>query len=81
MITVPGSGTIFSGIEVGTYESIDGSLQTVSYPIPTELKDVSPIILRFEDQGPCGIYSFGYFWNADFPVAGTVPTVEIQPIR
>ena len=80
-ITVPGSGTIFSGIEVGTYESIDGSPQTVSYPIPTELKDVSPIILRFEDQGPCGIYSFGYFWNADFPVAGTVPTVEIQPIR
>lgn len=79
-VTMPGKGTIFSGIEVGEYDSLDGSPQTVSYPIPTELKDVSPIIVRFEDQGPCGIYSFNYFWNADYPVSTTnVPTVDIVP--
>lgn len=80
-VTTPGSGTIFSGIEVGEYDSLDGSPQTVSYPIPSELKDVSPIIVRFEDQGPCGIYSFNYFWNADFPVSTTnVPTVNVVPV-
>lgn len=79
-ITTSGKGTIFSGIEVGEYESLDGSPRTVSYNIPSELKDVSPIVVRFEDQGPCGFYSFNYFWNADFPVSGAVPTVEIVPI-
>lgn len=80
-VTMPGKGTIFSGIEVGEYDSLDGSPQTVSYPIPTELKDVSPIVVRFEDQGPCGIYSFNYFWNADFPVSTTdVPTVNVVPV-
>ena len=79
-ITVPGKSTNFSGIEVGEYDSLDGSPRTVSYNIPEELKDVSPIVVRFEDKGPCGFYSFNYFWNADFPVSGAVPTVEIVPI-
>ena len=74
--------TYFVGFEVGTYDSADGSPQTVSYDIPEELKGYSPIIVRFEDKGSCGFYGYNYFWNADFPVTSTdsVPEVQIEAV-
>ncbi len=74
--------TYFVGFEVGTYDSADGSPQTVSYDIPEELKGYSPIIVRFEDKGSCGFYGYNYFWNADFPVTSSesVPEVQIETV-
>lgn len=76
-----GGPASFWGYEVGTYDSGDGSPQTVSYDIPVELLDYPAIVVRFDDLGPCGIYTFNYFWNNDYPVSGDVPTIEITPIQ
>ena len=56
--------TSFSGIEVGTFNTGDGSPQTLTFEIPESLAWASPIALWINDLGPCGFYSYNYFWNA-----------------
>ncbi len=53
----------FSGQEVGTYETGDGSSRTLTFEIPESLKGVGTIALWIADQGPCGFYAYNYFYN------------------
>ena len=53
----------FSGVEVGTFETGDGSSQTLTFEIPSSLQNVNPIALWISDLGPCGFYSYNYFYN------------------
>lgn len=53
----------FNGTEVGTFETADGSAQTLTFQIPASLKGVSPIAIWISDLGPCGFYSYNYFYN------------------
>ena len=55
--------TSFSGIEVGTFNTGDGAPQTLTFEIPESLAGVSPIALWINDLGPCGFYSYNYFYN------------------
>ena len=53
----------FSGTAVGTFETGDGTPQTLTFNIPESLKNVNPIALWISDNGPCGFYSYNYFYN------------------
>lgn len=53
----------FSGQEVGTYETGDGSSRTLTFEIPESLKGVGTIALWIADQGSCGFYAYNYFYN------------------
>jgi len=53
----------FSGIPVGTFETGDGTAQTLTFSIPQSLYNVNPIALWISDNGPCGFYSYNYFYN------------------
>ena len=53
----------FSGTQVGTFETGDGAPQTLTFSIPSSLYGVSPIALWISDLGPCGFYSYNYFYN------------------
>ena len=53
----------FEGIEVGTFNTGDGSPQTLTFEIPEKLAGVSPIALWINDLGTCGYYSYNYFYN------------------
>lgn len=55
--------TVFSGTEVGTFETGDGAPQTLTFTIPASLAGVNPIALWISDLGPCGFYSYNYFYN------------------
>ena len=55
--------TTFSGTPVGTFETGDGAPQTLTFSIPQNLKNVNPIALWISDNGPCGFYSYNYFYN------------------
>lgn len=54
----------FNGTEVGTFNTGDGSSQTLTFQIPAQLAGANPIALWISDLGPCGFYSYNYFWNA-----------------
>ena len=54
----------FNGTEVGTFSTADGSSQTLTFQIPAQLAGANPIALWISDLGPCGFYSYNYFWNA-----------------
>ena len=54
----------FSGTPVGTFETGDGTPQTLTFSVPASLKGVNPIALWISDNGPCGFYSYNYFYNA-----------------
>ena len=54
----------FNGTEVGTFSTGDGSSQTLTFQIPAQLAGANPIALWISDLGPCGFYSYNYFWNA-----------------
>ena len=60
----PVVSTTFSGTQVGTFETGDGAPQTLTFTIPSNLYGVSPIALWISDLGPCGFYSYNYFYNA-----------------
>ena len=53
----------FTGTQVGTFNTGDGSSQTLSFEIPSSLKNVNPIAIWISDMGPCGFYSYNYFYN------------------
>lgn len=53
----------FSGQEVGTYETGDGSSQTLTFDIPENLQGVGTIALWIADEGSCGFYAYNYFYN------------------
>ena len=53
----------FSGTQVGTFETGDGAPQTLTFTIPSSLNGVNPIALWISDLGPCGFYSYNYFYN------------------
>ena len=53
----------FTGTEVGTFNTGDGSSQTLTFEIPASLKNVNPIAIWISDLGPCGFYSYNYFYN------------------
>lgn len=55
--------TSFSGTPVGTFETGDGAPQTLTFTIPSSLYGVNPIALWISDLGPCGFYSYNYFYN------------------
>ena len=55
--------TTFSGMAVGSFETGDGAPQTLTFAIPESLKNVNPIALWISDEGPCGFYSYNYFYN------------------
>ena len=55
--------TAFTGVQVGTFETGDGAPQTLTFDIPASLKGVNPIALWISDLGPCGFYSYNYFYN------------------
>ena len=55
--------TSFSGTPVGTFETGDGAPQTLTFSIPQNLQNVNPIALWISDNGPCGFYSYSYFYN------------------
>ncbi len=59
----PVVSTSFSGTQVGTFETGDGAPQTLTFTIPSNLYGVSPIALWISDLGPCGFYSYNYFYN------------------
>ena len=59
----PVVSTTFSGTQVGTFETGDGAPQTLTFTIPSNLYGVSPIALWISDLGPCGFYSYNYFYN------------------
>lgn len=49
--------------DVSTYETGDGSPQTLTLDIPTEISGSDVIYLRFLDQSLCGIYAANFFTN------------------
>lgn len=53
----------FNGTPVGTFETGDATSQTLTFTIPESLKGVSPIAIWITDNGPCGYYSYNYFYN------------------
>ena len=53
----------FSGSEVGSFETGDGSSQTLTFEIPENLKGTGTIALWIADEGPCGFYAYNYFYN------------------
>ena len=53
----------FTGTAVGTFETGDGAPQTLTFSIPESMKNVNPIALWISDNGPCGFYSYNYFYN------------------
>ncbi len=53
----------FTGTEVGTFNTGDGSSQTLTFEIPASLRNVNPIAIWISDLGPCGFYSYNYFYN------------------
>ena len=53
----------FTGTAVGTFETGDGASQTLTFSIPESMKNVNPIALWISDNGPCGFYSYNYFYN------------------
>lgn len=59
----PVVSTSFSGTQVGTFETGDGAPQTLTFTIPSSLYGVNPIALWISDLGPCGFYSYNYFYN------------------
>ena len=59
----PAVTTSFSGTQVGTFETGDGAPQTLTFTIPSSLYGVNPIALWISDLGPCGFYSYNYFYN------------------
>lgn len=76
----------FVGFDAGTYYSQDGAPQTVTYSIPSNLKDTNPIVVWIQDQGACGFYAYNYFWNQTAgqtqaqPAAVTIPTIQVEPV-
>jgi len=78
----PKSNLAFVGIEAGTYDTGDGSPQTLTYQIPADLKAYDPIIVWIEDNGSCGFYAFNYFWNktTGSEPAADLPVVEVEQI-
>lgn len=72
----------FVGIEVGTYDTGDGTPQTLTYQIPADLKAYDPIVVWIEDKGACGFYAFNYFWNQNSGAtpSADVPVVEVEPV-
>ena len=59
----PVVSSVFSGTQVGTFETGDGTPQTLTFEIPATLAGVNPIALWISDLGPCGFYSYNYFYN------------------
>ena len=53
----------FSGTQVGTFETGNGAPQTLTFEIPSSLMNVNPIAIWISDMGPCGFYSYNYFYN------------------
>ena len=53
----------FNGTLVGTFETGSGAPQTLTFEIPASLKNVNPIAIWISDMGPCGFYSYNYFYN------------------
>ena len=53
----------FTGTQVGTFNTGDGSSQSLTFEIPSSLSNVSPIAIWISDLGPCGFYSYNYFYN------------------
>ena len=53
----------FTGTQVGTFNTGDGSSQTLTFEIPSSLNNVNPIAIWISDMGPCGFYSYNYFYN------------------
>ena len=53
----------FNGTEVGTFNSENGEPQTLTFSIPANLKGVGIIALWVRDLGPCGFYSYNWFYN------------------
>lgn len=53
----------FSGVDAGSFETGDGSSQTLTFTIPESIKGTNPIAIWISDQGPCGFYSYNYFYN------------------
>ena len=59
----PAAVPVFSGTQIGTFETGDGTPQTLTFTIPSSLYGVNPIALWISDLGPCGFYSYNYFYN------------------
>ena len=59
----PAVTTSFSGTQVGTFDTGDGAPQTLTFTVPSSLYGVNPIALWISDLGPCGFYSYNYFYN------------------
>lgn len=53
----------FKGTEVGTFETGSGESQTLTFEIPAEVKNYGTIAIWIQDLGPCGFYSYNYFFN------------------
>jgi len=53
----------FSGTEAGTFETGNGEPQTLTFEIPDSAKGKGIIALWIQDLGPCGFYSYNYFYN------------------
>ena len=53
----------FNGTQVGTFETGSGAPQTLTFAIPAEMRNVNPIAIWISDMGPCGFYSYNYFYN------------------
>ncbi len=53
----------FNGTQVGTFETGSGAPQTLTFAIPAEMRNVNPIAIWISDLGPCGFYSYNYFYN------------------
>lgn len=72
----------FVGFDAGTYESGDGSSQTVTYQIPANLKEYNPIVVWIQDKGACGFYAYNYFWNQTTgqTLPAEIPAVQVEPV-
>ena len=55
--------TVFDGEQVATFNTGDGSEQQLTFTIPASVKGQGIIAVWLQDEGPCGFYSYNYFYN------------------